>query len=174
MRSAVALALVLAAVVPVSAADVTLIAGDVTLIGTDGRAALSEAEQAEISAVVKREAESCSISSAVFPDIFVDRDAAAEWATRESTPHLYVRYETPVVIRRGSRHVLATEVLTGLDNPKFPRQPLTRHEGVVTMHAKCAGDVGIELMCLPVLRPHFEPGALDDNCAILERVRRPT
>jgi hypothetical protein len=167
VRSAVALALVLAAVFPVSAADVTL-------IGTDGRAALSEAEQADISAVVKREAESCSISSAVFPDIFVDRDAAAEWATRESKPHLYVRYETPVVIRRGSRHVLATEVLTGLDNPRFPRQPLTRHEGVVTMHAKCAGDVGIELMCLPVLRPHFEPGVLDDNCAILERVRRPS
>ncbi len=167
MRSAIAAALILAAVAPVSAADVTL-------VGTDGRAALSEAEQDEISAVVKREAESCSISSAVFPDIFVDRDAGAEWVTLEGRPHLYVRYETPVVIRRGSRQVLATEVLTALDNPKFPRQPLTRHDGVVTMHAKCSGEHGIELMCLPALRPYFEPGVLDNNCAVLERVRRPS
>jgi hypothetical protein len=167
VRSAIAAALIVASVAPVSAADVTL-------VGTDGRAALSEAEQAEISAVVKRKAESCSISSAVFPDIFVDRDAASEWVALEGRPHLYVRYETPVVIRRGSRQVLASEVLAGLDNPKFPRQPLTRHEGVVTMHAKCAGDVGIELMCLPVLRPYFEPAVLDNNCAILERVRPPS
>ena len=51
------------AAVPASAADVTL-------VGPDGRVALSGAEEREISAIVKREAESCSLSSSGYPDIF--------------------------------------------------------------------------------------------------------
>jgi hypothetical protein len=150
-------------------------AADVTLVSPDGRAALSDAEQAEISAIVKREAESCSISSTVYPGIFRDRDGDDEWQRVEHRPHLYVRYETPVVIRLGMRSgppVRASEVLIGLDDPKFPRQPLTRHEGVVTMHGKCDGGTSIELMCRPTLRPYFERAVLDNNCAILERMRR--
>jgi len=149
-------------------------AADVTLIGRDGRAALSDEEQAEIGAIVRREAESCSLSSSGFPEIFRDRDGAEAWQTMERGPHLYIRYATPLVIRRGVRSgspVIASEVLTGLDNPKFPDQPLTRHEGVVTMHAKCGGEFGIELMCLPTLRPYFERAIVDNNCAILERLR---
>jgi hypothetical protein len=162
------MAMLLAATGPAGAADVTL-------VGAAGRAALSDAEQTKISAIVKREAESCSLSSVGYPEILRGRDAAATWQTLERGPHIYVRYETPVVIRlgvRGGAPVLATEVLTGLDDPKFPRQPLTRHAGVVTMHGKCDGLAGIELMCLPALRPYFERPVLDNNCAILQRVRR--
>ena len=156
------------AAVPASAADVTL-------VGPDGRVALSGAEENEISAIVKREAESCSLSSSGYPDIFRDRDAAGDWQTFERRPHLYVRYETPVLIRlgvRGGPPVRAAEVLIGLDDPTFPRQPLTRYDGAVTMHGKCGGGTGIELMCQPKLRPYFEPKVLENNCAILERMRR--
>jgi hypothetical protein len=45
-------------------------------------------------------------------------------------------------VRDGSP-MIPSGVLTGLDNPKFPDQPLTRHEGVVTMHGK-GGEFGIE------------------------------
>lgn len=170
MRSSALLAAVLLfAVVPSSAADL------VTLIGPDGRVALSDAEQAEISTIVKREAESCSISSVGYPEIYRDRDAAATWQTIQRGRHLYIRYERPLVIRRGvggGSPVVASEVLTGLANPKFPDQPITRHDGVVTMHSKCGGQFGIELMCLPKLRPYFEPKVLENNCAILERMRR--
>jgi len=147
----------------------------VTLIGLDGRVALSGAEQSEISAIVKREAESCSISSVGYPEIFRDHDGAATWQTIQGGPHLYIRYETPLVIRRGvgsGSPVVASEVLTGLANPKFPDQPITRHDGLVTMHGKCGGEFGIELMCLPKLRPYFEPKVLENNCAILEHMRR--
>ena len=169
MRSLVALALVLVAAVPVSAADVTL-------VGPSGRVGLSEPAQAEMSAIVKREAESCSISSVVYPDIFRGRDGAAEWQALERSSHLYVRYETPVVMRlglRGGSPILATEVLVGLDDPKFPRQPLTRHDGVITLHGKCGGGTSIELMCQPALRPYFDQERLDNNCRLLERMRRP-
>ena len=168
MRSVATVALLLAVVAaPVSAADVTL-------VGADGRAALSDAEQTAISGIVEREAESCSLSSVGYPDIFRGSSAADRWREAETGPHLYVRYETPVVIRRGVRDgppVRASEVLIGID-PKFPRQPLTRHESSVTLHAKCDGGTAIELMCLPALRPYFERPAVDNNCAILERMRR--
>src|SRR5262245_12070958 len=150
-------------------------AADVTLVGPDGRVALSEAEQSEISVIVKHEAESCSISSVGYPDIFRDRDGAAAWQTIEGRPHLYIRYETPLVIRRGvgsGSPVVASEVLTGLANPKFPDQPITRHDGVVTMHSKCGGQFGIELMCLPKLRPYFEAKVLENNSAPPERLTR--
>ena len=132
MRDVVVLALVVLAAAPVSAADVTL-------VGPNGRIELSEAAQSEISAIVKREAESCSLSSVVM--------------------RLGVRREPPV---------LASEVLIGTDDPRFPRQPLTRHQDVVTMHGKCSGLTGIELMCLPALRPYFEKSATD-NCHLLGR-----
>jgi len=150
-------------------------AADVTLIGPDGRAALSEAEQGEVADIVKREAKSCSLSSDSYPDIFRDRDPAAEWQKVEGGPHLYVRFDTAVVMgrgRRGGGPMRASEALVGLDNPKFPHQPLTRHEGVVTIHGKCDGGTGIELMCQPTLRPYFEPKVLENNCAILERMRQ--
>jgi hypothetical protein len=153
---------------PVSAADVTL-------VGPDGRVELPEAAQTEIAGIVKREAESCSLNPTGYPHIFRGRDGAAEWRATEGRPHLYVRYETPVVIRLGNRGgppILATEVLVGTDDPKFPRQPLTRHDDVVTMHGKCSGQTGVELMCLPALRPYFEPAIADNNCRILERGRR--
>jgi hypothetical protein len=38
-------------------------AADVTLVGPRGRVALSEAEQAEIASIVRREAETCSLNS---------------------------------------------------------------------------------------------------------------
>jgi hypothetical protein len=74
---------------------------------------------------------------------------------------------------RGGPPTLATEVLIGIANPKFPDQPLTRHEDVVTMHGKCSGGIGIELMCQPALRPYFDLERLDNNCRLLERMRRP-
>ena len=122
-------------------------AGDVTLVGPEGRVALSEAAQAELSHIVKREAR----------------------------PHLYLRYEPSVVMPRGVRggpSTHATEVLIGIANPKFPEQPLTRHDGVVTMHAKCSGQTALELMCQPALRPYFDKAAADHSCRILEQVRR--
>ena len=119
-------------------------AGDVTLVGPEGRVALSEAAQA---------------------------DAAAEWKAREARPHLYLRDEPSRGVRGGpSTH--ATEVLIGIANPKFPEQPLTRHDGVVTMHAKCSGQTALELMCQPALRPYFDKAAADHSCRILEQVWR--
>jgi len=150
-------------------------AGDVTLVGPEGRVALSEAAQAELRHIVKREAESCSISSVGYPEIFRGRDAAAEWKAREARPHLHLRYEPPVVMPlgvRGGPSTLATEVLIGIANPKSPEQPLTRHDGVVTMHAKCSGQTALELMCQPALRPYFDKAAADHSCRILEQVRR--
>ena len=123
-------------------------AGDVTLVGPEGRVALSEAAQA---------------------------DAAAEWKAREARPHLYLRDEPSVVMPRGVRggpSTHATEVLIGIANPKFPEQPLTRHDGVVTMHAKCSGQTALELMCQPALRPYFDKAAADHSCRILEQVWR--
>jgi len=169
VRSLVALALVVVTAAPVSAADVTL-------VGPDGRVGLSEPAQAEIARIVKRETESCSISSVAYPDVFRGRDGATAWRETESGPHLYVRYETLVVMRlglRGGPPALATEVLIGIANPKFPDQPLTRHEDVVTMHGKCSGGTGIELMCQPALRPYFDQERLDNNCRLLERMPRP-
>lgn len=169
MRDTLALAaVVFCAAAPVSAADVTF-------VGPAGRVALSEAAQAEVAAIVKREAESCSISSVGYPEIFRGRDAATDWRAAERRPHLYLRYETPVVMRVGLRRgppALASEVLIAVDDPKFPRQPLTRHDGAVIMHGKCSGISGIELMCVPALRPYFDKTAADTNCPLLERVRR--
>jgi hypothetical protein len=168
VRDTLALAIVLLTAAPVSAADVTF-------VGPDGRVALSGTAQAEVAAIVKREAESCSISSVGYPDIFRGRDGATDWQAAERRPHLYLRYEMPVVMRlglRGGSPGLASEVLIAVDDPKFPRQPLTRHDGLVTMHGKCSGISGIELMCVPALRPYFDKTAADTNCPLLERVRR--
>jgi hypothetical protein len=165
--AALAAASVLAAV-PAAAADVTL-------VGPGGRVALSEAAQSELSDIVKRETESCSISSTAYPEVFPGRDGATDWQTIEGGPHLYVRYEPPVVMRLGRRggdagH--ATEVLIGLADPKSPGQPLTRHDGVVTLNGKCSGGTAIELMCQPALRPYFEAKTLEHNCRLLPQIRR--
>jgi len=169
VRSAAALAaaVLVAAAAPVSAADVTL-------VGPHGRVELSEAAQSEISTIVKREAESCSLSSTGYPEVFRGRDGTAEWQVAEHAPHLYVRYDTPVVIRLGVHRgstVLASEVLIGVDDPKFIRQPLTRHDGAVTLHGKCSGGTGLELMCTPALAPYF-PTTIADNCRLLRRSSR--
>ncbi len=166
-RAAELAAAVLVAAAPVSAADVTL-------VGPHGRVELSEAAQSEISTIVKREAESCSLSSTGYPEVFRGRDGAADWQVAEHAPHLYVRYDTPVVIRLGVRRgppVLASEVLIGVDAPKFIRQPLTRHDGAVTLHGKCSGGTGLELMCTPALAPYF-PTTTADNCRLLRRSSR--
>jgi hypothetical protein len=160
---------ILAAVSLVAAAPVS--AADVTLVGPEGRVALTEAARSQMSAIVKREAESCSISSVGYPDVFPGREGAAEWRASEGRPHLDLRYDTPIVMRLGIRRgspVLASEVLIGLDDPKFIRQPLTRHDGVVTLHGKCSGHTAIELMCLPALRPYFAE-TVANSCQLLER-----
>ena len=67
--------------------------------------------------------------------------------------------------------MLASEVLIGVDDPKFIRQPLTRHDGAVTLHGKCSGGTGLELMCTPALASYF-PTTIADNCRLLRRSSR--
>jgi hypothetical protein len=52
----------------VLAAAPAAVAADVTLVGPEGRVALSEAAQGKLTDIVKRETESCSISSTAYPD----------------------------------------------------------------------------------------------------------
>jgi hypothetical protein len=162
----------LAAAVVLTAAPAS--AADVTLVGPGGRVGLSEVERAAIADVVKRETESCSLNSVGYPDVFRAREGSDAWRHAEGQPHLYVRYDTPLVVRgggRGGAPVLASEVLIGTGDPKFIHQPITRHDGAVVLHGKCGGLEAIELMCLPALRPSF-PETTRANCHLVERSRR--
>ncbi len=164
--AAVAVALVLGLAAAAGADEVSLVTGS-------GRVDLAETTKREIAALVSRDAESCSLSSSVYPTMFRDGDREVVWRAVEARPHLYVRYDTPIAMPRGARGATpgrASEVLIAIDDPNFIGQPMTRHDGVVTIHAKCSGQVAVELMCLPELRPSF-PETTRRNCHLVERWR---
>jgi len=142
----------------------------VTLVAPDGAVALTEPEQGQIAKRVEMLMVGCAITSMTAPDLFTSRSLPGEWQAARAGSHLYVRFPKPLVATRGRLEI--SEVVIGLQDPRFIGPELSRHGEAVAGHVKCNGHRALALMCGTALRSHLLPGQAA-GCRVFDTIGEP-